>query len=1015
MHRKAPFTMRLTSISLVFGLTAPLLAADGGLSFNRDIRPILSDKCIGCHGPDAGHRKAGLRLDLPEGALAPLRESRGFAIVAGKPEASAALQRIDSKDAAEVMPPPTSHKTVSAAERELLARWIREGAAYEPHWSYAPLKRPAVPAVKGSVANPIDAFILNELEKRGMQPASPALPNELLRRISLDLTGLPPEPAALDAFERDPAGYPQVIEALLASPRYGERMAVPWLDAVRYADTVGFHGDQNARIFAYRDYVIRSFQDNKPFDAFVREQLAGDLLPNATTEQLVATGFNRLNLMTREGGAQSKEYLAKYAADRVRAVGTAFLGQTTGCAQCHDHKYDPISTRDFYSLAAFFDDVQQWGVYSDYAYTPSPDLKGFSNDFPFPPELICESKSLLDRLDKLETELIAELERTPPPAGERDAWLVATRQFAADHPDGWLPLPASAATSAKETPLSVQPDGSVLAQGPPRKDDGWVVELGTPGTSVGAVRVEALPDAANGNQVGRSPGGKFTLSPALEVVDAAGTATPVKIAFAQADLLSHSAYSSGNERSVNFGATWTSAPGRLEYPASLAAHPHTAVLCLEQPLVLAPGARLVARIKSADAGRLRFAATPALFPVPGRAAFSANFLKSLGVTSAADHLCRTPEAGWSPHGRELLAEIRLCRAGWTRTLLTVSLPVDKRGITRVLPRGDWQNQSGAIVQPAVPAFLPSGSLPKDRPLTRLDLANWLTAPENPLTARHFVNRLWKQFFGRGISNVLDDLGGQGEPPSHPELLDWLACEFRDSGWDTKHLIRLIVTSTTYQQQAARRADLAETDPSNRLLGRQSARRLDAEFVRDNALAIAGLLDVSYPGGPSVKPYQPPGYYTAIQFPDRDYRTDPDHAAYRRGLYMHWQRTFMHPMLAAFDAPSREECAADRIQANTPQQALTLLNDPVFVEASEALARRVVGAGGVEASIRQAFRLAVARAPIASELTSLSAFYQQQLSAFQATPEATRPGDPAQAALTQVCRVILNLHETITRY
>jgi hypothetical protein len=1007
--------MRLLLPASFLAMAAPLTGAEGGLSFNRDIRPILSDKCIGCHGPDAAHREAGLRLDVPEGAFAPLQEGEGFAIVAGKPEKSAILRRIDSKDEDEVMPPPKTHKTVNAAERALLERWIREGATYEPHWSYATLKRPEVPTVKGRAANPIDTFILADLEELGIQTSPPAAPNELLRRVHLDLTGLPPDPAALDAFERDPASYQNVVEALLASPRHGERMAVPWLDAVRYADTVGFHGDQNVRIFAFRDYVIRSFQENKPFDAFVREQLAGDLLPDATPEQLVASGFNRLNLMTREGGAQPKEYLAKSAADRVRAVGTAFLGQTTGCAECHDHKYDPITARDFYSLGAFFDDVQQWGVYADYNYTPNPDLKGYNNDFPFPPELICRSPSLLDRLDRLESELIAELANTPPPAGDRGAWLSSIKTFAANHPDGWLPLRAAAATSSKQTPAVIQEDGSVLLQGSPRKDDELVFDLGAPGMTIGALRVEALPDPTNANQVGRSAGGRFTLSPAIEWVDAAGKATPVKISFAQADLLSHAAYSNGNERLVGFGATWTSAPGRHEYPASLASHPHTAVLCLEAPLDLPEGARLVARIKSADVGRLRFAATPALHPVPGRAAFSARFLTTLGVSPAADHLCLTPEAKLSARSRELLTGIRLCRAGWTRSLVTVSLPADKRRVSRVLPRGDWQNESGEVVKPAVPGFLPSASLPKDRPLTRLDLANWITAAENPLTARHYVNRLWKQFFGRGISNVLDDLGGQGEPPSHPELLDWLACEFRDSGWDTRHMVRLIVSSHAYQQQAARRADLAESDPSNRLLARQSARRLDAEFVRDNALAIAGLLDVSYAGGPSVKPYQPPGYYTAIQFPDRDYLQDPHHAAYRRGLYMHWQRTFLHPMLANFDAPSREECAADRTQSNTPQQALTLLNDPVFLEAAEALAKRVGGAGGVESSIRQAFRLAVSRDPIESELRGLMEFYQKQLAAFQSGENQHASADPAQAALGQTCRVILNLHETITRY
>ena len=1002
---------RTLSFIAIASLTGP---ASAQVRFNRDIRPILSDKCIACHGPDAKHREAGLRLDLAESALAPLTESQGFAIVAGKPAESKMLKHIDSKDPDEVMPPPKSHKTIKPEERALLEQWIVEGATYEPHWSYTPIKRPEIPVVKGKVNNPIDSFILEPLEKKGISPTQQAKPHDLLRRLSLDLTGLPPSPADVAAFTASPEHYSEKVEALLASPRYGERMAVPWLDVVRYADTVGFHGDQNANVFSYRDYVINSFNKNKPFDQFTREQLAGDLLPNPTDEQRIASAFNRLNLMTREGGAQPKEYLAKSAADRVKAVGIAFLGQTTGCAECHDHKYDPIKAKDFYSLAAFFNDVKQWGVYSDYQYTPNPDLKGFENDYPFPPEFISQSASLLNRIAKLQVSMDQELNKNPVPKETLQAWITNIKPFAAAHPDGWEVLPISAAKANKTTPAAIQTDGSVLLSGPVIKDEEITLELTSPASSFGSVRIEAMPDATNKNQIGRSAGGHFTMTPSMEIVDSTGKITPIKAAYTQADLSRPDDYTNGFPKTVSFGATWMSAPARLEYPLELTQRIQTAVLCLPTPMTLPEGARLIARIKSNDIGRIRIAVSPILNPIPGQPAFTSHFLANLESSSADYHLCNTPEAKLSPSCKVILTEIRSSLAGWSRTLTTIAVPEKEKLVTRILPRGNWQDESGEIVKPAILSFLPTDSVPKNRDLTRLDLANWITAKENPLTARHYVNRLWKQFFGKGISNVLDDLGGQGEAPSHQELLDWLASEFRDSGWDTTHMVRLIVTSRTYQQAAATRKDLDEIDPLNRLLAQQTGRRLDAEFIRDNALTIAGLLDTDYVGGLPAKPYQPPGYYTAIQFPDRDYITDPGHGRYRRGLYTHWQRTFLHPELANFDAPSREECAADRLQANTPQQALTLLNDPVFVEAYESLAKRVETATPSD-SIKQAFILALTREPSASELEGLTKFYQKQLALFQSGENKSTKFTPELAALAQSCRVILNLHETITRY
>ncbi|MDA0767694.1 MAG: PSD1 and planctomycete cytochrome C domain-containing protein, partial [Verrucomicrobia bacterium] len=972
--------MRLLSSFVLLSLTVCLSAAEK-ISFNRDIRPILSDKCFACHGPDAKKRKADLRLDSFQGAT----EGGEFAtpIVPGKPEDSELIVRILETDPDEIMPPPESHKKLDQREIGLIREWIKQGAPYEAHWSYTPLKRPVVPTPEkfaDRVANPIDAFILHRLEAKNLTPSPKASNEALFRRLSLDLTGLPPSAFDQSTFP-DPTS---AIDMLMASPAYGERMAVPWLDVARYADTVGYHGDQNQRIFPYRDYVINAFNNNKPFDQFVREQLAGDLLPDPTDEQLIATGFTRLNLITREGGSQVKEYLAKYAADRVRSVGAAFLGQTTGCAECHDHKFDPISSRDFYSLAAFFADVQQWGIYDNYAGL-NPPLAGFDNDSPFPPEFFSPSASRQARITTLQHEAIRTIASTPADDASIQQWTSAINTYAQQNPDGWRVLPVQTSASQKATPLEPNPDHSVLIKGPATKGDQLTFHLGQPDGSIGSFRLEALPDDAHDGHIGRSDDGRFSVSPKFFLNDKDNKLTPIKIAWSQADLDTPPGFRNGDRPSVSFGEKWTSAPGKLIVPADLSKHLHTAVFCLDAPLTIPADSTLVVQLTSDDIGRVRFATSPTLNPVPGQPAFSPAFREALADNPAgqraAFHLCNTPVETLPADYRTLLDSIRDCRAGWAYSMVAQS--VDPLPI-RILKRGDWQDDSGDLVEPAVLHFLPSDSLPKDRRLTRLDLADWIVAEENPLPARHFMNRLWKQFFGTGLSNVLDDLGGQGEWPAHPELLDWLASEFRESGWDIKHMVRLIVTSNTYQQEAAKRADLAEIDPYNRLYAQQGARRLDAEFIRDNALAIAGLLNHSYTGGPSIAPYQPAGYYTPLNFPQRDYPVQNDDRQYRRGVYMHWQRTFLHPMLANFDAPGREECAADRLQANSPQQALTLLNDPSFVEAARVFAVDLLSDPALQNNnqrLAYAFHRTLGREAKPEELKGLQDFHTKQIDNF----------------------------------
>jgi hypothetical protein len=1090
------------------------------VEYNRDVRPILSDTCFLCHGPDKNTRKAKLRLDLRDEAIA--RE----AFIPGQPDESELVRRIFTTDEDDLMPPPNSHKSLTAEQKETLRRWVAEGAEYQPHWAYVVPTRPEPPAVKNHqwIRNPIDAFILQNLESKNLKPSREADRRTLLRRLSLDLIGLPPTPEEMAAFvaDKDPRAYEKQVERLLASPHFGERMAVPWLDTVRFSDTVGYHGDQNQRIFPYRDYVIKSFNRNKPFDTFTIEQLAGDLLPNPTIEQRVATGFNRLNMMTREGGAQPKEYLAKYAADRVRTVGTTWLGSTMGCAECHDHKFDPISSRDFYSMAAFFADVRQWGVYSDYTYTPNPDLKGWSNEHPFPPELEVESDYLRRRAEHfrgLLREHFAALSTQVLTNAAFADWVKASRTFLAKTPGGWQALdvvipdpPAPIVTYKTNTTATAttlvattnQPmpaitpagDGAVLVVLSKKKEE-EKLELRLQPGRIAALRMERL---AGEHDEKLDPGAQargVRLSAALK---RKGKETKVEFYRADADH-KEPRYANGEEL-AGVLAGWKPS-------ADHANEKQTAVWLPEPPLEIKDGDALVVTLKSVGPITVRFAASPIAAADPLQSGTTEEFLSALvaaGVPSAVEGGILPPGSGSAvsrasvhptvvpPGGtpgstaggtpaatdgqqlaeryllstqldedafttfKKLQADLLECRNGRTHTMVTEPQPPYTM---RVLPRGNWQNESGDIVQPAPPHFLPQPKRAGAGRLTRLDLARWLVSRENPLTARVFMNRLWKQFFGTGISAAVDDVGAQGEWPVHPALMDWLAVEFMEPAvvvgaevarlkssaantraidqslltsvpalpWDIKHMVRLLVTSSTYRQDSNLRPELRDLDPQNRWLASQNPRRLDAEFVRDNALFVSGLLNLDL-GGPSARPYQPAGYYANLQFPDRDYTAHDDDRQYRRGVYMHWQRTFLHPMLANFDAPSREECTANRPASNTPQQALTLLNDPTFIEASRVFAEKLLAAkpGPDKARIASAYQQMLGRAPKAKEAASLAKFLGKQRAHYKENPDdaqqllkvGLRPAaegsnPPELAAWTQVCRVVLNLQESVTRY
>ena len=1013
-----------------------MLAANEKISFNRDIRPIMSDTCFHCHGFDAKTREAGMRLDVRDEALKPTK-TEALPIVPGRPEASEIINRIfDDRDP---MPPVDAHKPLTPAQKELLRRWVAEGAVYEPHWAYAPLVQPPVPPPARGDLNPIDAFIRTRLAEKQIKPSPVADKSRLLRRVTFDLTGLPPTPEEMATFLADsaPDAYEKHVERLLASPRHGERMAVWWLDIARFTDTVGFHGDQNQRIFPYRDYVIHAFNANKRFDQFTIEQLAGDLLPNPTIEQRVATGYNRLNMMTREGGAQPKEYLAKYGAERVRSVAAAWFGSTFGCAECHDHKFDPIKTRDFYELQSFFADVKQYGVYGDYDYTRNPDLKGFNNDFPFPPEIEVESPYLVARHARAQDEIAAHVTamrrqaQAPAGAARLATWLDETRAYLGRVPSGWEPLRATKAELRKgdkvitERPVTVETDGTVYGGQPLANREFYRITLQPDSGRITALRLEVMLEPPAGPVEWKWPPSNVMLIPSVQCAE--GEVRKLEVVFADATVKA--------PRFIN-GAELHGITAGWRLPEPTKRETVTGVWLLAEPLTLAAGESLVvivsgetlpkfrmatSRLGARDPLAVASAATLAALTAPQPTPAQANVLADTWMMSTAED----PAAFARYH--QLVAKRNDTYGGKAWSMITeATQPMT----VRVLPRGNWQDESGPVVLPATPSFLPGRleSTPEKR-LTRLDLARWLVSPANPLTARAVTNRLWALYFGNALSAAVDDLGSQGELPSHPELLDWLASEFRDRGWDVRHMIRLMVTSATYRQSSSLRPELRDIDPANRLLASQNPRRLEAEFVRDNALAISGLLDLRDLGGPSAKPYQPPGYYVALQFPDRDYFASDADAQWRRGVYSHWQRTFLHPMLANFDAPSRDECAAARNVSNTPQQALTLLNDPSFVEAARAFAGRILSAGARDEAARLdlAFQLALSRPPQLAERDSLTAFLAAQRAVYRADLASAKKllriglapplgGDLVEAAAwTQLARVLLNTQEVITRY
>jgi hypothetical protein len=994
------------------------------IRFNRDIRPILSENCYQCHGPDKDQRKAKLRLDTKDGLF---DERDGRAPVApGHPADSELFRRITTQDPDDRMPPVKTGKTLSGRQVSLLKTWIEQGATWEGHWAYNPRVRPRVPQVKErSWPNgAIDRFILARLEQEGLTHAPEADRRTLLRRLSFDLTGLPPTPEEVAAFARDRSeqAYERLVERLLFSPHYGERLAAYWLDLVRYADTDGFHADNYRSVHPYRNYVIDAFNSNLGWDRMTIEQLAGDLLPNATLAQRVASTYNRLGRTTEEGGAQPKEYLAKYAADRVRTTATVWLGATMGCAECHDHKYDPYTTKDFYRLAAFFADIKEQGV-------GKPEESLVPNE---------EQAGELRRFDRRLADLEGQLKTvTPELARAQRAWEERLLNWLRADRLAWSRIKPVSFQSEGGATLSLQDDLSLLAGGENPTNDTYTVTLQTDLSHVTAIKLEALTHPSLDKQSLSRGGGNFVLT-SLEVEEksaSAGADQRVPLASAIADFSQD-----------GFPVT-AAIDDQADTGWAVAGHDKAenrqAAFIFAQPLTGGPGTTLTVRLrhqsqfKHHNVGRFRLSLIsvdrPTLDPfgLPNEVVEGLRQppeQRSQEQTRALERffLANTPALDAV---RDELGQTRKQKEAYTRqiprTLMTVA---GEPRITRVLPRGNWMIESGEIVSPWPPEFLcPAG--PGDQRASRLDLARWLVSPDNPLPARVFMNRLWKLCFGVGIYATLDDCGAQGEWPTHPELLDWLAAEFIERGWDVKHMLRLMVMSRTYRQSSAASEKLLARDPYNRLLARQTRFRLPAEMVRDNALAVSGLL-ADRIGGPSVKPYQPAGYWDQLNFPKRTWENDMGEALYRRGLYTFWCRTFLHPSLMVFDACTREESTVDRSVSNTPLQALALLNDPTYVEAARAFAERIVrrGGQGLSERLRWACHQALARSPGRREFRVLADLYRRELTGFAADPASAEkllqvgdwpsPHDlngPEVAAWTSVARALLSLHESIVRY
>ena len=1125
------------------------------VNFNRDIRPLLAKNCFACHGPDEAHREAGLRLDVRDAAIGEL-ESGSKAIVPGNAEDSELLARITATDESLRMPPAETGIVLRSEQTELIRRWIASGAEYSQHWSLVPARRWPPPAVQDKQwpASTIDHFILAKLEAAGLKPSPDADRHILIRRVTLDLTGLPPTPEEVESFVKDesPDAYERLVDRLLASPAYGERWARMWLDLARYADSAGHGSDPLRTIWRYRDWVIDALNKNMPYDQFTREQLAGDLLPSPTNEQLVATAFHRNTMTNTEGGTDDEEFRTAAVKDRIDTTLQVWMGLTFGCAQCHTHKYDPISHRDYYSMFAFFNQ------------TADNDQPNESPTIPSPTAAIKEQIAAIDaKVAALKTQLNTS---TPELVATQTKWEATLK------PQGdWHVLQPAELASENGTTFQQQGDGTVLAGGPAPASDAYIITNKTNLQSLTGLRLEVLPHESLKGAVGRAADGNFVLSrisvtakdatssakvgryvrveipgdnqllslaevqvlSGAENVAKAGKATQASTAFDgraeraidgntdgryyEAMSTTHTARQPnpwwevdlGGTRPIDSIAVWNRTDGdvglrlanfrisvldearkpiwqqdvaqapsptssfALAGPQPVAISqaaadfsqdgfsvataidgkdvsergwavgpqqrsPHSAVFTFASPVGDSPETLLTIKLEhrfkdpSYVIGHFRLSVTND--PAVGRRASLPGDLLAIVDTPAEsrseEQRNRLAEyyrsiAPQLKPVRDQIAALEKSRPAVPTVPVMQELAADKRRTTHILLKGNFL-EKGDAVEPAVPAAL--HGLPAEAPKNRLGVAMWLMDAQNPLTARVAMNRYWSQLFGVGLVETEEDFGTQGELPSHPELLDWLATEFMASGWDMKAMVRMIVSSRTYRQSSRITPEQLEKDPRNRLLSRAPSFRLEAEMVRDQALALSGLLSRKI-GGPSVFPPQPPNLWQAAFNGERTWATSTGEDRWRRGLYTFWRRTVPYPSMATFDAPSREICSVRRIRTSTPLQAFVTLNDPVFVEAAQALARRIVREGGQTLEERAAFglQLCLARPAQPDQIASLTELYRTEMTHYQDNAEAaekmaTDPLGPLPegatahelAAWTVVSNVLLNMDGVLTK-
>jgi mono/diheme cytochrome c family protein len=1043
------------------------------VDFTRDVRPILADRCYTCHGPDEQARTTELRLDRRESAFADLGDGRR-ALVAGETATSELVRRITNDDPDERMPPPDAKRQLTPEQIETLVKWVEQGAAWDEHWSLVPPQRPEFPAVRNRAwpINGIDWFVLARLEREGLAPSPAAAKETLLRRVTLDLTGLPPTLAELDAFLADesPRAYEHVVDRLLQSPRYGEHMALPWLDAARYADSNGYQGEMTRTLWPWRDWVVQALNDNMPFDQFTIEQLAGDLLPEPTRAQLVATGFHRNHMLNGEGGRIAEESRVDYVVDRVNTTATTWLGLTIACCQCHDHKYDPFPQTDFYRLYAYFNSIDESGAV---------DANGNARPvLPLPTaEQEDRERELVAALDEAKTRLAAVTS-----AEHRARWEERTRAALVDpnRKPYWQPLAPRELASQNGQTLELQEDGAVFVSGANPEKDNYTLVYETDAERITGLRLDVLKhDSFTDGGLARSDSGNFVLTefevvtfrrgPAGRASDVdvektspatdarpAGPRMNVKIASAEADFeqggLPVKAAFDGNP---NTG--WAvHKPGDMK-------HDRAAVFVFAEPLAGGAGTVLEVRLKHEsphkhhNIGRFRISLTTEPAPkLAGSNELPANVIAALSTAEgdrndeqkkAVDEQFRKSDAD-AASAQEKVNEagktLNDFRNSFLKTMVMRDLSQPRE--TYRLKRGVWNDPDRSeLLAPGVPGVLPM--LPEDAPANRLALARWLVSGENPLTARVIVNRFWQQFFGMGLVKTAEDFGTQGEPPSHPDLLDWLAVEFAEGPlesslqaasrdgtlkrepqrpWDMKGLVRLIVTSATYRQSSVVRPELVERDPENRLLARGPRLRLTAQAIRDQALYVSGLL-VEKVGGPPVKPYQPDGVWQDLTLGKISYQQDHGDDLYRRSLYTFWRRSVAPTML--FDVPSRQVCVVKQTRTNTPLHALTLLNDVTYVEAARKLAERVHKDGGTtpEERVAHALRLVTCRRPTGREVNSLVAVLERLRERYAREPQAAAellkigetPADPSLpavelAAYAGVMNVVLNLDEVVTK-